>query len=146
MRFLDLKILDYRQVPIDPGVLGPTAYNTMPEIVHVFIERPVNQRVDEAFNRILYLAQQKVRQELAKSSLERALFFVSLSTTTIVYKGLTRSAQLGAFYLDLRNPQFESRFALFHRRFSTNTRTSWDKAQPFRMIAHNGEINTIRGI
>ena len=82
---------------------------------------------------------------MRENGIVKEFFFASLSARTIVYKALTKAAKLKEFYLDLQNPEFKTRFALFHRRFSTNTKTSWDKTQPFRIIAHNGEINTITG-
>jgi glutamate synthase domain-containing protein 2/glutamate synthase domain-containing protein 3 len=98
-----------------------------------------------SFDKRLYTAKQLTKSKLFKQNLDESLFFTSLSAKTIVYKALTQSYALEEFYLDLKNPKYETRFCLFHRRFSTNTTTSWDKAQPFRLIGHNGEINTIAG-
>jgi glutamate synthase domain-containing protein 2/glutamate synthase domain-containing protein 3 len=91
------------------------------------------------------MVKQEIRTKQAEQGINKEFFFTSLSGRTIVYKALTMAEVLHKFYLDLQNPAFSTRFAMFHRRFSTNTRTSWDKAQPFRLIAHNGEINTIAG-
>lgn len=143
--FMGLRVLEYREVPCDESVLGTEARNRLPSIKHAIIERPIHCRTDEAFNKLLYLAKQKTRTRERGSGIIQEFFFTSLSTTTIVYKALTNAYDLPRFYRDLQNPSFTTRFALFHRRFSTNTRTSWDKAQPFRLIAHNGEINTIAG-
>ncbi len=143
--FYGLKILDYRDVPVDTSCLGSEALDSLPAIQHAIIERPAHCRTDESFNQLLYMAKQTSRTRHKENGLVSEFFFTSLSTTTIVYKGLTRAQDLDRFYLDLNDPAFKSRFALFHRRFSTNTRTSWDKAQPFRLIAHNGEINTVAG-
>lgn len=143
--FMGLRILEYREVPCDESVLGSDAKSRLPCIKQAIIERPVHCRTDEAFNKLLYLAKQRTRTRQRSSGIIQEFFFTSLSTTTIVYKALTNARDLPRFYRDLRNPAFTTRFALFHRRFSTNTRTSWDKAQPFRLIAHNGEINTIAG-
>jgi glutamate synthase domain-containing protein 2/glutamate synthase domain-containing protein 1/glutamate synthase domain-containing protein 3 len=143
--FMGLRILEYREVPCDESVLGADARGRLPSIKQAIIERPVHCRTDEAFNKLLYLAKQHTRTRQRSSGIIQEFFFTSLSTTTIVYKALTNARDLPRFYRDLRNPAFTTRFALFHRRFSTNTRTSWDKAQPFRLIAHNGEINTIAG-
>lgn len=143
--FMGLRVLEYREVPCDESVLGIEARNRLPSIKHAIIERPVHCRTDEAFNKLLYLAKQRTRTRQRGSGIIQEFFFTSLSTTTIVYKALTNAYDLPRFYRDLQNPAFTTRFALFHRRFSTNTRTSWDKAQPFRLIAHNGEINTIAG-
>mgnify|MGYP006267578021 FL=1 len=143
--FMGLRILEYRDVPCDESVLGPDARSRLPSIKHAIIERPAHCRTDEAFNKLLYMAKQRTRTRERGSGIIQEFFFTSLSTTTIVYKALTNALDLPRFYKDLQNPAFTTRFALFHRRFSTNTRTSWDKAQPFRLIGHNGEINTIAG-
>lgn len=143
--FMGLPIVGLREVPTDPSVLGPQALETLPELLHVFFEWPAHCRTDESLNRLLYLARQKTRTRLKNEGIDREVFFASLSTRTIIYKALTRAKDLRLFYPDLSDPAFKSRFTIFHRRFSTNTRTSWDKAQPFRLIAHNGEINTIAG-
>ena len=143
--FYGLKVLEYRQVPVDPTVLGEIARSTMPYILHAFIERPDHCRTDSSFDKLLYTAKQMTRTKEKAEGIVREFFFASLSARTIVYKALTKANALKEFYPDLKNPDFKTRFALFHRRFSTNTRTSWDKTQPFRIIAHNGEINTITG-
>ncbi len=144
----DLDILRYREVPIHPRVLGELAAASLPSIVHAIISRPRACRTEASFEARLYQAKQTTRtrlRELVGPGAPEPLFFTSLSSRTVVYKALTRAEDLPAFYPDLLNPQFRTRFALFHRRFSTNTRSTWDKAQPFRLIAHNGEINTIAG-
>lgn len=143
--FLDLEVLAYREIPVDPTVLGEEAFRSMPAMKHAIIRRPTQCRTDASFDRLLYAAKQMVRRKHTEGGISKEFFFTSLSATTIVYKALTRAGALDQFYLDLRNPAFISRFALFHRRFSTNTSSTWDKAQPFRLIAHNGEINTIAG-
>ncbi|MEN9846847.1 MAG: hypothetical protein RIS36_1994 [Pseudomonadota bacterium] len=143
--FMGMKVLDYRDVPMDTSVLGQEALESLPHIQHVIIERPAHCRTDESFNKALYAAKQATRTKHREYGFGGEFFFTSLSTTTIVYKALTKAEHLDKLYLDLQDPLFTSRFALVHRRFSTNTRTSWDKAQPFRLIAHNGEINTIAG-
>ena len=142
---MGLVVMDYRQVPICQDVLGPVAAESMPTIVHAFIRWPSCCRTEASFNRQLYLARQRVRTTMKEGGISQQFFFASLSTSTIVYKALTRAEDLGRLYPDLTNVAFKSRFGVFHRRFSTNTRTSWDKVQPFRLIAHNGEINTIAG-
>ena len=143
--FYGLKVLEYRTVPVDPTVLGETARQSMPFILHAIIKRPEHCRTSSSFDRLLYTAKQMTRTKEKAEGIVREFFFASLSARTIVYKALTKANALKDFYLDLQNPAFETRFALFHRRFSTNTKTSWDKVQPFRIIAHNGEINTITG-
>ena len=144
-QFYGLKVLEYRTVPINPEVLGDSARASMPFILQAFIKRPVHCRTVSSFEKLLFNAKQMNRTKLRENDIVRQFFFASLSSQTIVYKALTRSNALEDFYLDLKNPDFETRFTLFHRRFSTNTRTTWDKTQPFRIIAHNGEINTITG-
>ncbi len=143
--FLGLKILEYREVPVDTSVLGPEAIESMPGILHAIIKRPEHCRTSSSFDRLLYAAKQMTRTKEKAQGISKEFFFTSLSANTITYKALTRASDLDRFYLDLQNPGFKTRFALFHRRFSTNTKTSWDKVQPFRLIGHNGEINTIAG-
>lgn len=143
--FYGMEIIKYRDVPTNPSVLGEEAKATLPVIIQAFIKRPVHCRTDLSFDKLLFTAKQQVRLKVKEAGFQNDFFFVSLSPKTIVYKALTKSNALDQFYLDLKNPRFKTRFVLFHRRFSTNTKTSWDKAQPFRLIAHNGEINTIQG-
>jgi glutamate synthase domain-containing protein 2/glutamate synthase domain-containing protein 1/glutamate synthase domain-containing protein 3 len=143
--FYGLEILGYREIPTNPAVLGEEASRSMPAMKHAIIRRPPYCRTDASFDRLLYTAKQTVRSKQSDRGINKEFFFTSLSATTIVYKALTRADVLDRFYLDLQNPAFVTRFAVFHRRFSTNTSTTWDKAQPFRLIGHNGEINTIAG-
>ncbi len=143
--FLGLEVIDYRDVPINIDALGPDAKETVPAIKQAIIQRPDRCKTNLSFDKRLYAAKQLTRTKLAERSLADALFFTSLSAQTIVYKALSQANALDQFYLDLQNPKYTTRFCLFHRRFSTNTRTSWDKVQPFRLIGHNGEINTIAG-
>ncbi len=143
--FFGLNILDYRNVPVDTGVLGPDALATMPMILQAIIERPSHCRTDDSFEKLLYTAKQYARVIRWEADLRSNFFFSSLSGKTIIYKALVRANALDLFYPDLTEPGYKTRFCLFHRRFSTNTRTAWDKVQPFRIIGHNGEINTIPG-
>ncbi len=143
--FFDLEILGYRHVPIDSSVLGEEGLATMPAFLQAILRRPSHCRTDASFDKLLNSAKQVLRSKHTKLGFIRQFFFASLSARTIVYKALTRAADLDRFYPDLRDEAFQSRFAMFHRRFSTNTRTAWDRAQPFRLLAHNGEINTIKG-
>jgi glutamate synthase domain-containing protein 1 len=138
-----MSVIEWKDVLIDTSVLGRQARASMPSIIHVAVQRPEFSRTIASFNTLLYLAKQAYKTQLRREGMIDSVFVTSLSTTTIVYKALTSAEALPAFYPDLRNEKFKTRFALFHRRFSTNTSTSWDRAQPFRMIAHNGEINTI---
>ncbi|MBO6522279.1 MAG: glutamate synthase large subunit [Balneolaceae bacterium] len=140
-----LDILEYRDVPLNKEVLGESAAKSVPIIIHAVIKRPPRAKTMLSFDKRLYTAKQLTKSKLFNNELEDSLFFTSLSAKTIVYKALTQSYALEEFYLDLKNPEYTTRFCLFHRRFSTNTTTSWDKAQPFRLIGHNGEINTIAG-
>lgn len=143
--FFKLKILDYRTVPVNTNVLGDVARESLPFIIQAIIKRPDHCRTDSSFDKLLHSAKQMNRTKMRENGIVKEFFFASLSARTIVYKALTKADKLKEFYLDLQNPEFKTRFALFHRRFSTNTKTSWDKTQPFRIIAHNGEINTITG-
>ncbi|MBI4751253.1 MAG: glutamate synthase large subunit [Acidobacteria bacterium] len=143
--FLDVELIGYREVPINAEVLGPQARQTMPVLVQAFLRRPVHCTTVDSFNKLLYIGKQHARTRVIRRFSNYEVFFSSISAETIVYKALVRSEKLDQFYLDLQSPQYRTRFALFHRRFSTNTSTAWDKAQPFRLIAHNGEINTIAG-
>jgi len=145
LAFHGLEVIGFREIPVDPSVLGEEAVLSRPAMVHAIIRRPAHCRTDMSFDRLLYVVKQEIRIKQSEQGINKEFFFTSLSTNTIVYKALTGAEVLHKFYLDLQNPAFSTRFAMFHRRFSTNTRTSWDKAQPFRLIAHNGEINTIAG-
>lgn len=143
--FFEVPVVDYRAVPVNSEVLGPNARSIEPFCLQAFFERPVHCPTDKALDRLLYQAQRRVLTKLRQNGLESALFFCSLSTKAIVYKGLLAAGALREYYGDLQSPVYRTSFALFHRRFSTNTISTWDKAQPFRLIAHNGEINTISG-
>ncbi|TNE71674.1 glutamate synthase large subunit [bacterium] len=144
-RFYGMEVENYRDVPTNPEVLGEEAKESVPVIIQAFIKRPTHCRTDLSYDKLLFTAKQQVRLKTKEAGFGSEFFFVSLSSKTIIYKALTKSNALDQFYPDLRNPRFKTRFVLFHRRFSTNTKTSWDKAQPFRLVAHNGEINTIIG-
>jgi len=141
-----LTVLGWREVPIDPVVLGVQARANQPQIEQVFIHAPGYQ--GDALDRELYLLRKRLLRALAEvlPLAQRENFYVcSLSHRTIVYKGMVRSAVLGEFYLDLKNPAYDSVFAIYHRRFSTNTMPRWPLAQPMRLLGHNGEINTLLG-
>jgi glutamate synthase domain-containing protein 2/glutamate synthase domain-containing protein 1/glutamate synthase domain-containing protein 3 len=140
-----LNIEEYREVPINPDALGLRAKENMPRIVQAFIRRPEHCRTFGSFDDLLYMAKQMVRTKQKDAGIKGEFFFTSLSSRTIVYKALATSKQLAEFYPDLENTEYETKYAMFHRRFSTNTLPSWDKVQPFRLVAHNGEINTIEG-
>ena len=142
---LGLEVSGHRDVPINKNILTKEASENCPRIIQAFIKRPDHCRTLSSFDKLLYLAKQNHRKNLRKHGMVREFFFASLSSSNIVYKGLCSSKLLDQFYLDLQNKNYKTSFCLFHRRFCTNTLSSWDKAQPFRMIAHNGEINTIEG-
>ncbi|MEW6439335.1 MAG: glutamate synthase large subunit [bacterium] len=144
------EVLGWRRVPVDPGPLGEFARNTQPDIRQVFLGRG---RVEaEAFERKLYVIRRLAEKQAALAGQEGAeragatVFYVpSLSSRTLVYKGMLVGTQLARYYPDLEDERFRSAFALLHQRYSTNTFPSWSLAQPFRFLAHNGEINTLRG-
>ena len=137
-----LPVLGWRDVPVNPDVLGPSARSAMPVIRQVLIGRPVGAD-DESWERQLYLARREIEHRaLAR---ELALYLCSMSCRTIVYKGLLTGGQLGQFFPDLRDAAFETAIAIFHERYATNTLPRWELAQPFRAVAHNGEINTLWG-
>ncbi len=136
--------LGWRDVPLEPSALGPLARASCPAIRQVFVGKPITAADDDAWERALYLARRDMERDAEAAGL--APYFVSsFSCRTIVYKALLTGTALPLFYPDLRYPEYESAVALFHQRYSTNTLPSWPLAQPFRMIAHNGEINTLWG-
>jgi glutamate synthase domain-containing protein 2/glutamate synthase domain-containing protein 1 len=142
---LSIETLARRVVPVERRVLGEQARSILPDMQQLVFKWPEFCRTEASFNQLLYLAKQRVRTRLNRAGLSGVMYVASLSTSTVVYKALVRSEDLAPFFPDLLNSAYRTRFCIFHRRFSTNTRTSWDKAQPFRLIAHNGEINTIAG-
>jgi glutamate synthase (NADPH/NADH) large chain len=147
-----LKVLGFRKVPVHPEILGDMARDCMPYIAQCFIERPEHVAPGFEFDRLLYV----LRREFEQSSEEKPdpehpegygsyTYICSLSSRTIVYKGMFLVKQLREFYEDLQSRDYHTAIALVHSRFSTNTTPSWERAHPYRFIAHNGEINTIRG-
>ncbi|UQZ90491.1 glutamate synthase large subunit [Deltaproteobacteria bacterium Smac51] len=143
-----LTVPGWREVPVDPAALGRTAFGSRPSIWQFFVSpRPGQGRiVGEALERRLYILRKSIEAEARRAgfSLDEVCL-PSLSCRTLVYKGMLMASQLPAFYEDLNDPRLASAFAVVHQRFSTNTFPSWRLAQPFRSLAHNGEINTIRG-
>jgi glutamate synthase (NADPH/NADH) large chain len=132
------RLLGWRDVPVEPGAAGELARSVMPRVRQFFVE---NRAEDEgAFERKLYVIRRRLHKEA-----EGSCYVVSLSGRTIVYKGLLKGKQVMGFYPDLRDPAVTSALALVHSRFSTNTLGTWDLAHPYRYVAHNGEINTLRG-
>ncbi|MFI3227008.1 MAG: glutamate synthase large subunit [Clostridia bacterium] len=134
-----LEFLGWREVPVTANILGKKAFDCMPHIMQCFIKKPANVAQGIDFDRRLYI----VRREFEHSSEDT--YIASLSSRTIVYKGMFLVEQLRKFYLDLQDTTYKSAIAMVHSRFSTNTNPSWERAHPNRFILHNGEINTIRG-
>ncbi len=156
-----LVVLGWRQVPVDEGVIGQGAYATMPTFRQIFVagDGPDGPLTGIDLDRRVYVARKRIEHEIhldagggaleeamgGASEMHDGVYFPSLSARTIVYKGMLTTPQLGPFYEDLSDPRVTSALALVHSRFSTNTFPSWPLAHPYRMIAHNGEINTIQG-
>jgi glutamate synthase (NADPH/NADH) large chain len=140
-------LLGWRRVPVDENAPGPLAKTVLPEIHQVFVGAGRDVADQEALERRLYVIRKRAEQLVRASGLSDSehFHFPSFSTRTVVYKGLLLPHQIPAFYHDLSDPLFVSALALIHQRFSTNTFPSWDRAHPYRFIAHNGEINTLRG-
>ncbi|PSO96595.1 MAG: glutamate synthase subunit alpha [Cyanobacteria bacterium QS_9_48_30] len=143
----DLGVLGWREVPVQTEVLGSEALANQPRIEQVLVASGDNQQGDK-LEQALYVARAAIAQKLASSGiLEKSedFYICSFSSRTIVYKGMVRSTVLGEYYPDLKNPDYVSPFAVYHRRFSTNTMPKWSLAQPMRLLGHNGEINTLLG-
>ncbi len=138
-----LVTLLWRQPPYDEAALGEQARSRLPHLRQVLLGRPHWQGV-EAFERTLYLTRKRIERRLKEAGLGRA-YVCSLSSRTVAYKGLMAADQLPRFYLDLADPDYETAITVFHQRYSTNTLPRWSLAQPFRFLAHNGEINTLQG-
>ncbi|WP_201288613.1 glutamate synthase large subunit [Sphingobacterium composti Ten et al. 2007 non Yoo et al. 2007] len=141
-----MDFLGFRVVPVNKEGIGPTALSAEPEIVQFFVARPDGVTNTEDFERKLYVLRRLIIQKI-KSTQEYPLplYIASLSCKTIIYKGQLTTYQVGTYYKDLKDSRVVSAFGLVHSRFSTNTFPSWSLAQPFRMMAHNGEINTLTG-
>ena len=138
-------IYGWRQVPVDVSVIGPKAQSLRPEIEQLMIAGPLPDAMDAGeFEKQLYLLRRRIEKAVVAAQIQ-GFYICSLSCRSIVYKGLFLAESLSLFYPDLTDPRFESRVAIFHQRYSTNTFPQWWLAQPFRCLAHNGEINTIRG-
>ncbi|MDJ0595823.1 MAG: glutamate synthase-related protein [Pleurocapsa sp. MO_226.B13] len=135
----NLTVLGWREVPVNPDVLGEQAREYQPHIEQIIVSSPEGLTGDN-LERKLYIVRSRVGKELSDD-----FYICSFSCRTIVYKGMVRSVILGEFYQDLANPDYESTFAVYHRRFSTNTMPKWPFAQPMRILGHNGEINTLLG-
>jgi glutamate synthase (NADPH) large chain len=140
-------VLGWRDVPTDDSPVGPSARAVEPRIRQLFVGRAPSLPGRGAFERKLYVIRKRVEHAIGRTALsERGLFYVpSLSARTLVYKGMLSADQIETMYPDVTDPSVESALALVHQRFSTNTFPSWPLAHPYRLIAHNGEINTLRG-
>ena len=138
-----LRFLMWRDLPTDDGALGDIALQRRPVFKQAIVARPAGME-PLAFERRLYLTRRRMERALDDADLGRA-YISSFSSRTVVYKGLMVADQLSAFYRDLADPDYETSLAVFHQRYSTNTVPRWSLAQPFRMLAHNGEINTLQG-
>ncbi|MGI6230897.1 MAG: glutamate synthase large subunit [Tractidigestivibacter sp.] len=144
---LGVPLLFWREVPIDPHDLGETARACMPRIRQAFLGRPQGVSAGDDFERKLYVCRRTIEKAASKNSgLDGKIFYIcSMSSRTIVYKGMLVATQMRGFYPDLNDASTETALALVHSRYSTNTTPSWERAHPNRYIVHNGEINTLRG-
>lgn len=140
LRDYALKPLGWRQVPLQLDALGQGALSGRPHIEQIFVSC---QQPTAEFEKSLYLARRRAEQRVSEANIE-GFYVVSLSSRSLIYKGLCSADQLGVFYPDLTDPEYQSAVALFHQRYSTNTFPSWHLAQPFRILGHNGEINTLQ--
>ncbi|WP_051435302.1 glutamate synthase large subunit [Microvirga flocculans] len=142
-----LQVLGWREVPVDSSDLGESVKATEPLHRQIFIGKGKGMEDAETFERRLFIARKVISNAVYDMKDERTAGYypVSLSSRTIVYKGMVLVTQLRDYYLDLQDPRFESALALVHQRFATNTFPTWQLAHPYRMVAHNGEINTLRG-
>jgi glutamate synthase (NADPH/NADH) large chain len=137
-----LEVAGWREVPVKPEVCGELALASLPRIVQVFVNAPAGMQRG-TFNRQLFMARRRAEKRFVE--IDPTAYVLSLSSATISYKGMVMPDVLPEFYEDLRDPRLESSVCVFHQRFSTNTMPEWRLAQPFRFLAHNGEINTIQG-
>ena len=143
---LGLPLLGFRKLPVNPGVVGETALAVEPDAEHLFIGRPASVVSVEDFERKLYVLRRLITKTINETVNNGSDFYIaSLSSRILVYKGQLTTYQLRQYYLDLQDSRLTSAFGMVHSRFSTNTFPSWKLAQPFRMMAHNGEINTLTG-
>ncbi len=140
----NFNIYGWRHVPVNSSVLGEKAEITRPEITQVLFVQNDKSIIGKKLEIKLYETRRKIEKQCLKNQLKN-FYICSFSSKSIIYKGMFLAEALSEFYLDLQDERFISRYAIFHQRFSTNTAPSWDLAQPFRAIAHNGEINTLKG-
>ncbi|WP_019960811.1 glutamate synthase large subunit [Woodsholea maritima] len=137
------RLMGWRQVPVNPACLGQKAAATRPAIEQILFQDPKN-RTSEEVSRTLYLVRRRIESQARRQTLS-GFYLSSLSAQDVIYKGMFLAEDIDVFYPDLTDPRFVSRFAIYHQRYSTNTFPEWKLAQPFRMLAHNGEINTLKG-
>ncbi|MCW5833750.1 MAG: glutamate synthase large subunit [Labilithrix sp.] len=142
VRYHNQKVIGWRDVPVDVRAVGPVARASMPVMKQLFIARMADKR---AFERTLFMIRKRAGKHVNQKGYGADLYIASCSSRTIVYKGLALPERLAELYRDLQADDFESQLALVHSRFSTNTFPTWERAHPYRRIAHNGEINTLRG-
>ena len=140
-----VEVIGWRVVPTDNSLLGETAKAGEPLVRQIFFRRNAACPDEDAFNRKLYVVKQRALHEIRDKGVDPFWYFSSMSTRTLVYKGMLMPAQLDQYYPDLRDEAVTTAIAVVHSRFSTNTFPSWDRAHPYHMLAHNGEINTLRG-
>ncbi|SFW33932.1 glutamate synthase (ferredoxin) [Sinomicrobium oceani] len=142
-----LNIIGWRKVPVDHGCIGTIAAESEPTVMQVFVGKNGQELSESEFNAKLYAARKIAEHQVLQSNFSEAdyFYFASLSTTTIIYKGLLMPQDINRYYKDLNEPDVVTKLALVHQRFSTNTFPTWDLAQPFRYMCHNGEINTLKG-
>ncbi len=136
-------IFGWRQVPVKAKVLGIKANDTRPEIEQILFS-PIKKTGSEELEKNIYIVRKKIEKKITQSQL-KDFYISSISSRSIIYKGMFLAEHLSDFYPDLLDKRFISRFSIFHQRYSTNTFPSWELAQPFRILAHNGEINTLKG-
>lgn len=139
-----LEVIGWRPVPVNESVVGFYARDTMPNIQQVIVKVLIEENAED-IERELYICRKLIERAAQLEEWKDEMYFCSLSNQTIVYKGMLRSAVLRQFYLDLQDELYKSAFAIYHRRYSTNTSPRWPLAQPMRLLGHNGEINTIQG-
>jgi len=143
-----LELLGWRDIPVDNSTIGVTARSVEPMVKQIFVGAPADLKDQLAFERRLYCVRKRTAWDVRRAGLNdnnENFYICSLSSKTIIYKGQLTAPQLETYYLDIKDPKMTSALALAHSRYSTNTFPSWGRAQPFRYIAHNGEINTVRG-
>ncbi|MET0070880.1 MAG: glutamate synthase large subunit [Candidatus Thiodiazotropha sp.] len=141
------ELIGWRDVPVNNSGLGESVVPTEPVVRQVFVARGESCKDQDAFERKLFVIRKQIENRVRQAEMEggNAFYFTSFSSRTLVYKGMLLANQVGEYFLDLQDDRMQSALALVHQRFSTNTFPTWDLAHPFRMIAHNGEINTLRG-